>query len=287
MRVVVVGFGPVAVRFAEELLPQVRDGLVALTIIGAEREDPYNRVLMAEYAVGEAERGDLDMADTAELAASGIAILRGRRAIAIDREARTVELDQGAPIGYDRLVLATGARANVPRLDGLHTVGRDSSGLDDRLVDGVMALRSLDDADRLRELTSHGGSAVVLGAGVLGIELALLLARAGIAVRLAHFGPIPMSRQLDRGSGAVTAAVLAEAGIEVVPHARAEAIVTEESAAGSRRFSALVSGDGKRIPGDVLILSCGVTARDDLAVAADLRTGRGVRVDERLRTVSP
>ncbi|RCS57631.1 NAD(P)/FAD-dependent oxidoreductase [Microbacterium sp. JB110] len=286
MRVVVVGFGPVAVRFAEELLPQVRDGLVALTIIGAEREDPYNRVLTAEYAVGEAERGDLDMADTVELAASGIAILRGRRAIAIDREARTVELDQGAPIGYDRLVLATGARANVPRLDGLHTVGRDSSGLDDRLVDGVMALRSLDDADRLRELTSHGGSAVVLGAGVLGIELALLLARAGIAVRLAHFGPIPMSRQLDRGSGAVTAAVLAEAGIEVVPHARAEAIVTEESAAGSRRFSALVSGDGKRIPGDVLILSCGVTARDDLAVAADLRTGRGVLVDERLRSFS-
>ena len=202
--------------------------------------DPYNRVLTAEYAVGEAERGDLDMADTAELAASGIAILRGRRAIAIDREARTVELDQGA-----RSIPPPRARHRSPREDldtgtAPDTVGRDSSGLDDRLVDGVMALRSLDDADRLRELTSHGGSAVVLGAGVLGIELALLLARAGIAVRLAHFGPIPMSRQLDRGSGAVTAAVLAEAGIEVVPHARAEAIVTEESAAGSRRFSALV-----------------------------------------------
>lgn len=283
--VVLIGFGPVGVRFAEEILPAVEDGRVALTVIGAEREDPYNRIMIAEYATGDVARENLQIANPTDLAARGVRVLAGRSATRIRPEGREIELDDGRRLPYDRLVLATGAQANVPRLDGLSQSAPSSPGLDAVLTNGVCALRSIADAERVRSVVTAGGRVAVLGAGVLGLELALLLAGTGSRPHLAHFGPIPMPRQLDRGSAHVLSALLAHAGVAVVPHTRAEAIVTRE-VAGRRTFRTLVSSDGKRIEADLLVLSCGVRPRDELAVDASLRTARGVLVDNRLRSWS-
>ncbi|MEL5990342.1 FAD-dependent oxidoreductase [Microbacterium phosphatis] len=284
LRIVLIGFGPVGVRFAEELLPEIVAGRVHLTVVGAETGEPYNRVLVAEYASGELERDDLVIADTAELREAGAVVLTGVRATAIDRAAQEVALGDGHRVPYDRVVLATGARATVPHLDGLEHLGADPTGLDTALTAGVVVLRTPDDAERVREVVATGGRVVVLGAGVLGIELALLLARAGAVPQVAHFGPIPMPRQLDRGSASVLAAALEAAGVHVVPHTRAEAVIAREDAGGTRRFRALVSSDGRRTEGDLLVLSCGVRARSELAEAAGLRIDRGVLVDDRLRS---
>ena len=136
----------------------------------------------------------------------------------------------------------------------------------------------------MRDVVAAGGRVVVLGAGVLGIELGMLLAKAGASPSIAHFGPIPMPRQLDRGSAAVLGAAMEDAGLHVIPHTRAEAIVARVDEHGERRFHALVSSDGRVTEGDLLVLSCGVAARTELAAAAGLRVGAGILVDERLRT---
>ncbi len=284
LRVVLVGFGPVGARFAEELLPSVAGGEVALTVVGAERCDPYNRVMVAEFAVGEAERDELDLVDSGSLTAAGVDIRAGARVVAIDPAESSVRLDDGSSLPYDRLVLATGARSRIPFLDGLERVDRSTSpGLDDALTAGVCVLRSVEDAHQVRDVVAAGGRVVVLGAGVLGIELGMLLAKAGAAPSVAHFGPIPMPRQLDRGSAAVLGAVLENAGVHVIPHTRAEAIVARVDEHGERRFHALVSSDGRVTEGELLVLSCGVVARTELAAAAGLRIGGGVLVDDRLR----
>lgn len=282
-RIVLIGFGPVGARFAEELLPAVEDGRVHLTIVGAETHDPYNRILIAEYAGGEVARDSLTTAAAADFTAAGATVLRGRRVTQIDRGESAVVLDDGSRVTYDRLVLATGARATLPTLEGVDQLGMDDSGLDRVLTAGVCAVRSLEDAERVKTVVDAGGRVVILGAGVLGIELALLLAGAGAIPRLAHFGPIPMPRQLDRGAAHVLARSLERAGVTVVPHMRAEGVVVQE-VDGVRSFRALVSSDGKRVEGDLLVLSCGVQPRTELAVDAGLRVGRGVLVDERLRS---
>lgn len=282
-RIVLIGFGPVGARFAEELLPAVEDGRVDLTIIGAETHDPYNRIMIAEYAAGEVSREALTTAVAEDFAEAGARVIRGRRVARIDRDASVVILDDGHRLSYDRVVLATGARANLPALDGLDQLGLDASGLDHALTDGVCAVRSLEDAERVKRVVDAGGRVVILGAGVLGIEFALLLAAVGAIPRLAHFGPIPMPRQLDRGAAHVLAGSLERAGVTVVPHMRAEGVVVRE-VDGIRSFRALVSSDGKRIEGDLLVLSCGVQPRSELAVEAGLRIGRGILVDERLRS---
>ncbi|WP_435747470.1 FAD-dependent oxidoreductase [Microbacterium sp. PMB16] len=282
LRIVVVGAGPVGIRFAEELLPLVAENRVAVTVVGAETADPYNRVLIGEYAVGEVAASELILVTAGGL--PGVDLRQGARAERIDREAQQVVLDDGSSVGYDRLVLATGARPIIPTLDGLHALGPDATGLDTRLTTGVCVLRDLSDAEQVRRVVEQGGRVVVLGAGVLGIELAMLLADAGATPAVAHFGPIPMPRQLDRGSASVLASALASAGVVLVPHTRAEAVIVREDDHGERLFRALVSADAKHIEGDLLVLSCGVRARTELAEGAGLRVGNGVLVDSTLRS---
>jgi len=293
-RVVVVGNGPVAARLVEGLLPAVRAGALRVAVVGAEHDDAYNRVLLAEHAVGRADRGRLEVSDAAGAREAGVRILRGSAVVAIDRARQTVALDDGGELAYDRLVLATGARAHVPPMDGLEDARRDrrdrprdADGLDrgrHPLPAGVVALRDLRDARQVHAAVRSRRRIVVLGAGVLGMELALAAAEEGADVVAVHHGEIPMARNLDRGGGRTLALVADAWGVALAAHARAEGVLLHDRGTADARFQALLLADGGRVDGDLLVLSCGVTARDELAQAAGLAVGRGVLVDEDLRS---
>ncbi len=293
-RVVLIGFGPVGARFAEELLPLVRSGAVALTIVGAEDDDAYNRVLVSEYAVGSVDRESLTVCAADDLRAEGVVVQTGMTVRALLRSRRTVRLADGTELPYDRLVLATGARSFVPNLDGVRRIRReglipaedardlDSAGV--RFPDGVTVLRDLADAERVRATVDAGGRIVVLGAGVLGMEFALAAVAQGAEACVVHHGAVPMERQLDRGAGTVLAAAARRAGVATIAHTRAESLLLVHDDNGRARFDALVCADGKIIHGDLLVLSCGVAARTELAGIAGLPVARGVLVDEELRS---
>jgi len=293
-RIVLVGFGPVGARFAEELLPAVRSGLVALTIVGAEAEHAYNRVLLADYAVGSTDREALDMTDTAALVGGGVRILTDTTVMTLNRTTNTVSLSTGERLPYDRVVLATGARANIPTLDGVKRLRRDRmrppeaaatlDTADARLPSGVTALRDLDDARRVLDAVHAGRRIIVLGAGVLGMELALAAAQAGAETAVVYHSESPMDRNLDAGGGAMLARAARRAGVTMINHSRAESVVCHVDERGENHFDALVCADGKVINGDLLVLSCGVGARVELAYLAGLEVSGGVLVDEQLRS---
>lgn len=288
-RVVLVGYGPVGARLIEGLLPAVRDGRIDLTVIGAETHDVYNRVLLAEYAVGRADREGLDMGDRLVAEEAGVRFVLGMTVVGVDRDRRVVRLHDGIRIPYDRLVLATGARANVPTLAGLERAQRHRSArpgvpaeLDHGsapLPRGVVALRDLADAEHVRAAVSAGQRIVVLGAGVLGMELALAAAEAGAEVVVAYHSAAPMNRTLDENGGRVLAAAATAVGVEMMHHARAESIVQRYDDHGQAWFDGLVCADGKVLAGDLLVLSCGVAARTEVASIAGLATSTGVLVD--------
>ncbi|WP_307807490.1 FAD-dependent oxidoreductase [Naasia sp. SYSU D00948] len=294
LRVVVLGYGPVGARLVEELLPAVRRGTAALTVVGAEEEDAYNRVLLAEYAVGRAARERLDVTDTAAARAAGADIRLGAAALGIDRVRRVVRLEGGESLPYDRLVFATGSRANVPTLGGLETARRARSAppagsavLDQGpapLPRGVVALRDLRDAEVVLEAVRDRRRIVVLGAGVLGMEVALAAREQGAEVSVVYHGDVPMARNLDTGGGRMLARAARAAGVPMVAHARAESVLTRTDDDGRQRFAALLCADGKEIAGDLLLLSCGVSGRAELAAASGLPVSTGVLVDEDLRS---
>ncbi|TFC62578.1 FAD-dependent oxidoreductase [Cryobacterium sp. TMB1-7] len=298
-RIVVVGYGPVGARFVDELLPLVEAGLAELTVVGAEEVHAYNRVLLADYAVGRTDRDTLDLTDGSRALAAGARILTGTTVTEVKRTIRTVTLGDGSSVPYDRLVLATGARANVPTLDGVKRVrrglikpGADAGGLGAAALDwagaplpcGVSALRDLADAATVLAAVQAGQRIVVLGAGVLGMEIALAAAAAGAEVCVVFHGEIPMNRNLDRGGGSVLTRSARRAGVTMVNHARAESVLFHHDDDGVERFEALICADGKQISGDLLLLSCGVGARTELAHLAGLPVSTGILVDESLRS---
>jgi assimilatory nitrate reductase electron transfer subunit len=289
-RIVLIGYGPVGARFVEELLPAVRSGAVTLTVLGAEEHSAYNRVLLAEYAVGRAERERLEIADDSAFVGAGVRLRLGETASGINRSRQTVSLfGTDETVAYDRLVLATGARANIPTLVGMESsrLGLAPSGLDQTaagLPHGVEVLRDLRDGDVIRAAVEAGERIVVLGAGVLGMELALAAQEQGAQVVVVHHGDGPMARNLDTDGGRMLARAARTAGVEVVGHSRAESVLLRTRQDGRLTFDALVCADNKQIDGDLLVLSCGVGARSELAARAGLAVGRGVLVDDELRS---
>ena len=273
-RIVVVGFGPVAARLIDELLPAVRDGLVELTVVGQEADAAYNRVLVADLGVGRTTAAALALADAAALVADGVDVRLGVRVRRVDRARQRVLLSDGSSLGYDRLVFATGSRPVIPNLTGLNPDPAAPV-----LPAGVTALRDLADAAALRAAVAGGKRVVVLGGGVLGLETALAAAEEGATVTVVHNGPHPLGRNIDRGGGAVLATSLRNCGVRVAGNARSVAV--ETGADGG--FSALLLADGSAIDGELLVLSCGVRPRTELAEGCGLPTGAGILVDHRLR----
>lgn len=274
-RIVVVGFGPVAARLVDELLPAVRSGLAHLTVVGEEAEAAYNRVLVADLGVGRTTASALALSDAAALIADGVDVRLGVRVRRVDRARQQLVLSDGTFPGYDRLVFVTGSRPVIPNLTGLNPDPAAPV-----LPAGVTALRDLRDASVLQAAVAGGKRVVVLGGGVLGLETALAAAEEGATVTVVHNGPHPLGRNIDRGGGAVLAASLRNCGVRVAGNARSTGV---EHNAPNGGFSALLLEDGSAIDGDLLVLSCGVRPRTELAEGCGLSTGAGILVDHKLR----
>ena len=268
-RVLVVGHGMVAARFLAELRArQVPD--LQLSVLGEEVHRPYNRLLLADALAGAHDLADLTLPET-----PGVTVIEGRRATAIDRADRVVTDDGGDAHPYDVLVLATGAAPRFPAVDGL--VGPDG-----RPLPGVTALRTWDDALRVRHHLTDGARVVVLGGGLLGVETACAIARGGAGVTIVHRQPQPLDRQLDPTSGAVLRAALADLGVTTRTGARV-AHVTR----GPDRIQELRLSDGSTLPADLVVVAAGVRPRTRLAISADLWVHHGVLVDDAGATDDP
>ena len=285
MRVVVIGGGMAGARLARQLTaaPATTAGAgpVDVTVIGEEPHPPYNRVLLAEVLAGRYAPQVIAL----PAPGSDVRWLGGVRAMRIDRNARRVLCDDGQDVPYDALVLATGANPVLPPLRGLFAPGRGD------LPDGVHPFRTMDDCQALAAAARPGAPAVVIGGGLLGVSAARALAARGVQVVLAHQGEHLMERHLDMDAAALLGRHLAALGIEVHNECRVRGIETGAPTASdgsaARAVRAVELADGFRLDAELVVLACGVRPRTGLAGAAGLDIGRGIRVDDALRTSDP
>lgn len=263
-RLVVVGAGMASLRLLEELKAAC-PGRYAVTVLGAEPEPAYNRVLLSSLLAGEANDEDLAFKDRAWYAANGYRLLTGAAVQTVDAAARRVRLKDGRVFAYDRLVLATGSKAIRLPLPGSH-------------LSQVLVFRDRCDAMRLKELGVPGARAVVIGGGLLGLEAAYGLVKLGCAVTVVHLMDKLMERQLDAKGAATLRRALEAKGLAFALGAQSKAIM------GETRVEGLELGSGEILPADMIVMACGVRPNAALGRDAGLAANRGLLVDDALRT---
>jgi 3-phenylpropionate/trans-cinnamate dioxygenase ferredoxin reductase component len=266
--IVVAGAGQAGFQLAASLREAgFRD---PITLVGDETALPYQRPPLSKaYLAGKTDREGLFLRQPGFFAEHGIGHRPGVRAVAIDRAERRLGLSDGSGLGYDHLVIATGAR-NRP----LPVPGADLA--------GVRQLRGLADADALKAEIEAARAVVVVGAGFIGLEFAAVAAARGLAVTVIEAAERPMARAVSPEMGRFFHEAHAAAGVRFAFGAGVTAIVGRDG-----RPAGVALADGRELAADLVLVGIGVQPNQELARDADLPAADGVRVDAFLATPDP
>jgi nitrite reductase (NADH) large subunit len=268
-KLVVIGNGMAGCRLIEEILKRDADRY-EVTVFGAEPRVNYNRIMLSPVLAGEKSFDEIVINDEAWYRDNAITLHAGRTVTGIDPAAKTVEAEGGLTVCYDRLVLANGSdpvRLPLPGAD----------------LSGVVTFRDIDDVNAMAAAAEHpGAQAVVIGGGLLGLEAAYGLARRGMKAVVVHLMEVLMERQLDEAAGYLLAEALKERGVETILGAQSEEILGENG-----KVKGLKLKDGRVIACELLVMAVGIRPNTALGKAAGLTVGRGVVVDDQMRTSDP
>jgi nitrite reductase (NADH) large subunit len=264
---VIVGNGMAAARLVDELA-KVALGRYAIAVIGDEPRLAYNRVLLSSVLAGETASHDIELRSAEWWRDRGVTLKYGCAVTEIDVGRRELKIANEESVAFSRLVLATGStplRLNVPGVE----------------LTGVNTFRDSRDVDLLLTLAASKKRVVVIGGGLLGLEAAYGLAKAGAPVVLIHLMDRLMERQLDAPAAALLKSLVELKGIEVLLNANTARIL------GEARVEGVELTDGRRIDADAVIFAAGIRPNIALARDAGISVNRGVIVDDHLQTSVP
>ncbi len=265
--VVIVGAGHAGVQAAASLR---EEGFSApVTLVGDENELPYHKPPLSKAFLKDADMKPQMLRAEAFYTGHDIGLRFGGRVASIDKAARRLTFEDGAQLGFDRLILAPGSRPRVLPLAGAS-------------LGGVFSLRSVADARAIRDHAANAGNVVVLGGGFIGLEIAATLAAGGRAVTVVEAQERMLGRAVAPAISAHVATRLAAGGIRLLMQTTVDRV---EGVDG--RVAAVVTSTGERLQADMVLVGIGAVASIELAEAAGLETGNGIRVDPQMRTSTP
>ncbi|MDX8462317.1 NAD(P)/FAD-dependent oxidoreductase [Mesorhizobium humile] len=265
--VVIVGAGHAGVQAAASLREEGYGGPVVL--IGDEQELPYHKPPLSKTFIKDAEAKPQPLRGEAFYTGNNIDYRPGVRIESIDARAGQLNVAGGGTLGFDRLVLATGSRPRLLKLDGAGLAG-------------VVSLRSLADARAIREFSAQTEDVVILGGGFIGLEIAATLRAAGRNVTVVE----AVDRLLGRAVAPVIAAHVRQRleaiGVRILTGTTVARLEGEDG-----RVSAAITSGGERLPAQMVIIGIGVVPNVELAEAAGIAIANGIRVDQQMQSSIP
>lgn len=265
--VVVVGAGHAAVQLAASL----RQGGYAepIALVSDEAGLPYQRPPLSKvYLAGKMTEAALALRPENFYAAQKIDLHLGDPATAIDRPARRLTLRSGRQVGYDHLVLSTGAANRVLPIPG--------AGLP-----GVFMLRTKSEAEALRAAMETARSVVVIGAGFIGMEFSAVACERGLKISVVELAPRPLMRGITETMSSHIAAAHRGWGARFLTNTGVARI------AGTTRVEGVETSTGEVVPADLVLIAAGVLPNAAIAAAAGLPVQNGILVDATLATADP
>lgn len=264
-RIVIVGAGAGAHGFVRSYRALNRED--EIIVFNKEDQPFYNRVQLPDYISGAQHWTELVRMTDEEERSLNIVLQRGVNIERIDRAGKFVVDSSGYVTYYDTLILATGSRAALPRQMPQ--------------LPGIFTLRSRLDADRFRKGIAAGSNVIVVGGGLLGLELAASLREMGIRVSIVHRSSRFLDRQLDPLGSQLLHEEIIDQGCEVYYSDEVQMFLGQSRLTGVRLRS------GRALDGDALVFAIGTVPNIEIAKEAGLECRRGVVVDGYLRTSDP
>ena len=264
--IIIVGGGQAAGQAAASLRQEGFEGRI--TLIGDEPHIPYQRPpLSKQYLAGEQGLERVHLRPDKFYADKGIAIKPGVRVEGIDRAARRVATSEGQNLAYDSLLLATGSLVRR-----LHLPGSE--------LEGVHYLRTIADADAIKTDMAPGKTAVVVGGGYIGLEVAAVCVAAGMKLLVLEMEQRVLQRVTTPAMSAFYQGLHEGRGVQIRTNARVTGF------GGEGRVAAVQCGE-RSFAADLAVVGIGILPDTTLAEAAGLDCGDGILVDERCRTSDP
>jgi nitrite reductase (NADH) large subunit len=268
LSVVVIGNGIAGVTAADFVRRGHPD--CEIHLVGRETHVLYNRMGISRLVYGRSAMQGLYLLAEPWYDEHGITAWLNTFATEIDLTERRVRLGTGDQLFYDRLILAMGSSSTVPPIEGFGTPGS-------------FVMREAADAMAIRGYVQQHGArtAVVSGAGLLGLEAAHALLELGLQVTVLERGTRLLARQFDARCSELVQEYFDELGMNI--RYRAEAVAVR----GGDRVGSVELKDGTSLPCDVFLAAVGIRPNIDLAVAGGLTVNRGIVVDDRMQTSEP
>jgi len=263
LNVVIVGngvAGVTAARIIKEKNPETR-----VSIYTDESHHYYPRPRLYEVLSGEAKPREVYMFSEEWYEKKGINVQLNKKALSIDTERKELLLEDGSRVNYDKLLLANGGHSFVPPIKGVEKTG-------------VFTLRSIRDALSIKEFTEKTKKVIVIGGGLLGLEIASSLKKLGQQVEVVEMFPRLLPRQLDSDGATILKNRIASRVIDIVLGVKTVEIL------GRRTVSGILLDSGETISGDLVLISAGMRSNTGLALEAGIKVNKGVVVDRHLRT---
>lgn len=242
----------------------------SITLVGDEPDRPYDRPpLSKSYLRGETPLDKIALKPADFYDSNDIELALGVRATRIETEGRRVILDREPNLlEYDKLLIATGSRNRCLKVPGAD-------------LEGVLGLRTLADADRIRMQAQAGRHAVLIGMGFIGSEVAASLRQTGLEVTVIEALRVPLENALGTEIGKVIEGIHRDNGVDVRLGEKVAGF------AGTGRLEGVITGGGETIGCDFAVTGVGVRPATDLAEESGIQVDDGIVVDERCRTSAP
>ena len=244
------------------------DSEAALTLVTMEKRRPYSPTALPYVISGKTEPEKTDIRPLNYFKDLGVNYINGAAATQIDTKINQVSLNNGDTIDYKKLLIATGASALIPNIPGIETV--DSS-----------CIRTMADAEKIKKEMSQAKSALVIGAGFIGMHAAENLANSGLKVTVVEAFDCIMPASFDTEASDLIRKVFVENGITILTGKQ----VSKVSKNGDQTVLSLTDGD--EIVGDMLVIATGIIPNTDFLSGCGVDCDHGVVVDARMRTSVP
>ena len=245
-----------------------------ITIITDENCSHYSRPMISDFVSGKADMKKINCRTEEFWKENNVEAIMGKKATALNLTEKTVQLESGEKVSYEKLLLATGGKPFVPKTEGSEK-------------DGVFTFTTIGDAQKIATKIDaiNAKAAVVIGGGLIGISITEALLKRGLKVTIVELQDKILSLLLDAKGSDIMEAIVKKAGVDLATGQSVQKILGKPDNDGT--VGGVLLTKGGQVPCDLVIMAIGVIPRTELVVGTAVKINRGIIVDNMMQTNVP